>query len=106
MKLMEALHVILDSRQLSGHLTQIVTMTPNTVFMDTSSGETEQRTQSQNLSAPLIHPLHARACTCTALGQLAAETATSLSDCAETLEAYIIDVVVNKGLWWPRGTAG
>lgn len=25
---------ILDTRQLSGHLTQVVTMTPKTVFMD------------------------------------------------------------------------
>lgn len=29
----------------------------------------------------------------------------SLSDGAETLEAYIIDAVVNRGLQWPTGTA-
>lgn len=74
--------------------------------MLSSSRETEHLTQCQNLSAPLISLLQCvRACTCTERPG-SGDSDYSLSDCVETLEACIIDVAVNKGLWWPRGTAG
>lgn len=58
----------------------------------------------QNFTAPLISPSVSCSCVCVCVqtkGTDRRDGGCSLSDGAETLEACIIDAVVNRGLQWP-----